>query len=555
MKNYLMYPSFNGIMGITKNNNVSVSVKNTGQIDINVIKSKKKLNILNKFMLRGLVFLFFGLYSTFYNIFGFSSREESKNIKKITNSLNISSKNVIVFIMLILTMLLSFFVFGFLPLKLSYVLSPNFNVLVKRLIIAFIKISLIYLTFLLIKFIPYMKNYYMFNTALKLKQKEFNTLNFLEYFICSVLLSNIVLSILGLSINYWYSIFVNLFITAVVFSFNYELLLQIQNIKWLNCIFLPIFYLFYEKPSHLELKCVNILTNELELSNSKRDNMQEGKTNEEKISFSEAYVLTKEILEKAGKFEKSDLDYIFAEVLNKSRAEVKLIKYISRSDFNKIKKFVVRRSNGEPLTKMFGYASFYGLDFIVNKDVLSPRMDTERLVEEVLKNLTPKQNVLDIGTGSGAIAIAIAKNSKAKVTALDISISALEIAKRNAKKNNVKVKFIKSNLFDSLSKFAKFDVIVSNPPYIPTKDINSLDDEVKNYDPIIALDGGENGLDFYVKIIEQAPKKLKKNGKIYFEVGIGQALSIKKLLQKNFKDIRIVKDYNKIARVVVATLN
>ncbi|MBQ9786480.1 MAG: peptide chain release factor N(5)-glutamine methyltransferase, partial [Clostridia bacterium] len=259
---------------------------------------------------------------------------------------------------------------------------------------------------------------------------------------------------------------------------------------------------------------------------------------EDKISFSEAYVTAKEKLENKNKYEQSDLDFIFCEVLNRNRAEIKLVKEISKTDYKKILKAVERRANGEPVTKIFGRANFYGLNFIVNKNVLSPRMDTEILVEQVIKNCNKNFKVLDVGTGSGAIAITIAKETGACVTALDISEEALKVAKQNAKLNGVSVIFKKSNLFNNISKLSKFDIIVSNPPYIPSQDIPQLDDEVKKHDPIIALDGGVSGLDFYEKIINEAPKKLKSNGKIFFEVGIYQAKDVKKLLQKNFKDIR-----------------
>ena len=118
----------------------------------------------------------------------------------------------------------------------------------------------------------------------------------------------------------------------------------------------------------------------------------------------------------------------------------------------------------------------------------------------------------------------------------------------------MRVNFVISDLFSRIGRFSKFDIIVSNPPYIPSGDIDGLDEEVKKHDPILALDGGADGLNFYRAIIDKAPAKLVKNGRIYLEVGINQAQDIKKLLQKNFKDIRIVKDYNKIERVVCATL-
>lgn len=125
--------------------------------------------------------------------------------------------------------------------------------------------------------------------------------------------------------------------------------------------------------------------------------------------------------------------------------------------------------------------------------------------------------------------------------------------KKNAEKNNVKIIFKKSDLFLNLKSIKKFDIIVSNPPYIPSNEISSLDVEVKDYDPLISLDGGEDGLRFYEQIILEAPLHLNKGGKIFFEVGKGQSVDVVKLLEKDFENIKVIKDYNKINRVVYAT--
>ena len=154
-------------------------------------------------------------------------------------------------------------------------------------------------------------------------------------------------------------------------------------------------------------------------------------------------------------------------------------------------------------------------------------------------------------TGSGAIAIAIAKYYQCKVTAVDVSKGALTVAQNNAQKNGVKIDLLQSDLFKGLKKNRKYDIIISNPPYIKSGDIEKLDVEVKKYDPRIALDGGQDGLDFYRKIIKDAPKHLNKKGWIFFEVGLGQAQQVKELLEEDgFDDIGIVKDYNKIERIV-----
>lgn len=551
MNKYILYPCVYGIMAVTTSKNISVKVDNHGKINIKSIKTNKKIKFLNRFLVRGMVFLIFGIYYTICGIC--NDNLEFKSFDRTKKSLNVSYNSILTFIMIILTLFISFFLLGFIPTKLSYYLAPkNYNIFTKRMIITLMKLAVIFLMFLILKSFIVCENYLKFNESCHKLQKSQGQVNFLYFFLCSTFLDVLILGFVGLPITSWYFVIVNILISVVIFSVNYELFLQIQKNKWLNAIIFPICWLFYEKPSLLEEKCVNIILNELKLSNSKRDKMQEEVKNG--ITFSEAYVQMQHILKKANRYEKSDLDYIFAEVLNKSRAEVRLVKTINITDYKKIQKIVEERASGKPITKILGHTNFYGLEFIVTKDVLSPRMDTERLVETVLNDIKPKQTVIDIGTGSGAIAITIAKNSQAKVTAVDISEGALKVAKENAKNNNVQVKFVESNLFDAFRRFTKFDVIVSNPPYIPSKVIDNLEDEVKKFDPIIALDGGADGLDFYKKIIDEAPKRLTRNGKIYFEVGINQALDVKKLLQKNFKDIRIIKDYNKIDRVVCATL-
>ena len=212
-----------------------------------------------------------------------------------------------------------------------------------------------------------------------------------------------------------------------------------------------------------------------------------------------------------------------------------------------------RRVKGEPIDKIFGKTEFYGLTFKVNKDVLTPRKETEILVEEALKIIgKEKLEVLDLCTGSGAIAVSIAKNSAAKVTATDISESALMVAKQNAELSDVKINFICSDLFSDIKKGKKFNVITCNPPYIKSEDIKTLDKEVKDYDPHLALDGGEDGLYFYRKISEEFEEFLAPKGVILLEIGLAQEKSVKKLFSKNKFSVRIVKDYSGIQRIIIA---
>lgn len=198
---------------------------------------------------------------------------------------------------------------------------------------------------------------------------------------------------------------------------------------------------------------------------------------------------------------------------------------------------------------LYGYKEFMKLRFFVNDNVLIPREDTEILVQEAIE--LNKKSILDMCTGSGCIAISLAKYIEgAIVDAVDISKEALELAEKNADFNAVKVNFINSNLFENISK--EYDLIVSNPPYIPSLDIEELQSEVKN-EPHIALDGGDDGLDFYKKISKEALKYLRVDGILMYEIGYDQAISVSNILKNcGYKDIKVIKDFGGNDRVVIA---
>ncbi len=212
-------------------------------------------------------------------------------------------------------------------------------------------------------------------------------------------------------------------------------------------------------------------------------------------------------------------------------------------------------TKGIPLQHITHKQEFMKMDFFVNEDVLIPRQDTEILVEEVIK-IAKKKNrpkILDLCTGSGAIAISLKKFvPNSDVYAVDISEKALEIARKNARKLEADVKFIKSNLFESLKK-EKFDIIVSNPPYIKREDIMNLSEEVKN-EPQIALDGGIDGLDFYKKISEQAIEYLKLDSYLCFEIGYNQKNEVIQIIENKhiYKNVYSKKDLYGNDRIVIA---
>ena len=193
--------------------------------------------------------------------------------------------------------------------------------------------------------------------------------------------------------------------------------------------------------------------------------------------------------------------------------------------------------------------------FSLNSSTLIPRCDTEILVEELISVLKgKKKRILDIGTGSGCIAISLAYNlPDAEILSVDISEKALHTATQNAELNNVsqRCRFEYCNILESFPDFLP-DVVVSNPPYIPQKDIDSLDRKVKDFEPLTALAGGEDGLDFYRRISHDVP--LTPNGLLAFEVGIGQAGDVRDIMSERFEQIQIIKDLNGIDRVVTGVL-
>ena len=209
-----------------------------------------------------------------------------------------------------------------------------------------------------------------------------------------------------------------------------------------------------------------------------------------------------------------------------------------------------KRAEHIPLQHLTGTQEFMGLEFQVSPDVLIPRQDTETLVEEALKVVKPEMKVLDMCTGSGCIIVSIVHNiPEVEGTATDISKQALLVAKENAKLNQVSVTFERSDLFDNVT--GTYDVIVSNPPYIRTGEVVKLMPEVQEFEPMEALDGKEDGLYFYRKIIKECKAYLKPGGHILFEIGYDQGEAVSGLLKEaGFKNVTVIKDLAHNDRVV-----
>lgn len=213
---------------------------------------------------------------------------------------------------------------------------------------------------------------------------------------------------------------------------------------------------------------------------------------------------------------------------------------------------VARRAKHIPLQYITGEQEFMGLTFRVNEHTLIPRQDTEILVEEAMRYLFDGMRILDMCTGSGCILLSLLKYSnECEGFGVDISDKALEAAKENAARLGLEAEFIQSDLFDKVE--GRFDMLVSNPPYIATSVIPTLMPEVKDYEPVLALDGMEDGLYFYRKIVEESVCYLYNSARLFFEIGYDQGDSVRKLLvDKGFQDVNIIKDYAGLDRVVTA---
>ena len=251
--------------------------------------------------------------------------------------------------------------------------------------------------------------------------------------------------------------------------------------------------------------------------------------------------------------DEEDAEWIFSIVLKIPKSSVATEERILKaSQAKEIIKIADERLTGRPLWYIIGDTDFCGYKIKVDERVLIPRPETEEMAMMVVAAAEEGNSVLDLCTGSGAIAIAVYKelqknNREVKVTAVDISADALELAKENAEENGADILFVQSDLFSRLR--GRFDIIVSNPPYIPTAEIDTLQREVKDYEPRLALDGGADGLDIYRKIAKEASKYLTRGGMLIMEVGAGQASEVVKMFRGNSYAM-VVQDFNGVDRYV-----
>jgi len=267
------------------------------------------------------------------------------------------------------------------------------------------------------------------------------------------------------------------------------------------------------------------------------------------------------------KLPKHEHEQLLCHLLGLSRVDVCLrnepLDKAQETEFNHM---LNKRLRNTPLQYIIGKTGFFGLELLTPEGVFIPRPETEVLVEAVIANALchPRMNlagiqacpsILDLCTGAGNVALSLAKNiPNARITATDISANAIKTAKDNAARNGVSqnLEFVEGDLFKALAPERKFDIIVCNPPYIKREDLAGLPQDVQQ-EPVQALDGGEDGLDFYRRIFSQAPEFLNPGGFVAVEIGEGQAEDVKRIATAgNFTDFEIIKDLNRINRIVIA---
>lgn len=365
------------------------------------------------------------------------------------------------------------------------------------------------------------------------------------------------LSILGwTNIGVFGRMGVRLLLLPLVAGLSYELLrflAKLPDNKFTNVLRAPGLALqrLTTYPPEIEMAEVAIASFELVRQMDADQSIQPHKFGE--FTMPELKKLVKARLVKANVTEDAEVDWLIAAALRKKRGELTSVEKTTLSDYRRVAELVDKRVKGVPLDYIIKRSDFYGIKLYVDENVLVPRLDTEIVADEVIKYLNKDnggegRSVLDLMTGSGCIARAIVEKTAAAVTASDISDGALGVAKRNLE--NTRAEVVKSDGFTGLTG-RTFDVIVSNPPYIRRSEIETLQPEVK-CQPHIALDGGEDGLDFYRLIADNAAKYLTSGGALFLEIGYDQREEVTALLEKDFMNIACVKDYGGNDRVIFA---
>lgn len=278
------------------------------------------------------------------------------------------------------------------------------------------------------------------------------------------------------------------------------------------------------------------------------------------ITVLEAIKLSTEYLSKKGiDSPRINAELLLAEIIRCKRLDLYLAfdRPLTEEELNQYRAFIKRRADFEPLQYITGTVEFYGLKLKVDQSVLIPRQETELLVENIINQFSSddKLNILDIGTGSGNISLALAYHlMNAHIITTDVSDEAINLAKENSSRLNLsgRINFIKHDILtEDLDKFPELDLVVSNPPYVSLESYSSLQYEIKDHEPRTAVTDEADGLTFYRIISKKVFSKIKRGGKLFFEIAKDQHLDVKDILLKNnFSNIEIVKDYQNIERII-----
>ena len=508
--------------------------------------------------------------------------EPSKFEKWMAEKLKIDVMGVVTTLSMALGLTLAVVLFMWLPQLLRTSIESwvgyKFDLLAKNFIEGGAKLLIFVLYILLVSFMPDIKRTFMYHGAehktiscyesgLELTKENAKkcsrihdrcgTTFMIFVMVISILVFALVESLIGQSVEKIYRVLLKITLLPVVAGLSYELLKLLAKTK-------SIFVLPLKLPGMLLQRITTREPDEdmLEVAITAFKMVADMDENPEipEVDFvvpekrNDLLKKVKNRLIEFGIDEEAEAEWIVSLTIGCKRDELNSDTLISAKHVEKIERIVKERCTGRPLWYCIGDTDFYGYKILVNESVLIPRPETELLVENALKYINNSSLVLDLCTGSGAIAVAVNKSSNAKVFAIDISDKALDVAKKNAEINNAYVEFIKSDLFNEISDGQKFDVIISNPPYIKSDDILTLQKEVKDFEPMLALDGGADGYDFYKRISKDANKYLNRGGVLIMECGFGQAQTIKEMLSNNFTSVEIIKDYENIDRIVKAVL-
>lgn len=532
----------------------------------------------------------------------FGEGEPSKFEKWLAEKLKINVFTIVGFFSMVVALFLAVFLFMWIPqtvrLGLESLFGISFGVWAKNFIEGGLKLLVFILYILLASLLKDIKRTFMYHGA------EHKTITCFESnmdltvenarkcrrvhdrcgttFIVFVMLISILVfacfeSLVGENLNRWLRIVCKIAFLPVVAGISYELLKGLSKTE--NPIFLPLKIpgLLLQKVTTREPDDGML---EVAITAFKKVQEMEDNLNLPEVSFVVAKK-RKEVTESViktlaenGIDERAEAEWIVSLKLGVKRDEVYAENLVSPQRIDDINKVVSERITGRPLWYCIGDADFYGYTIKVDESVLIPRPETEILVSNALKEIERKYalkkstlngqdeengennckvKVLDLCTGSGAIAVAVKKEADEKVlvTATDVSDKAVEKAKENAKINNAQIEFVCGDLFENVNE--KFDIILSNPPYIKSQDIDGLQKEVKDFEPILALDGGEDGLDFYKRICGEVREYLPSGGVLIMEVGVGQAQDVKQTFSE-FSSVEIIKDYENIERIVVVVV-